>query len=98
MQNKYYIRKDLVIINQEFVSEQSLLDALDFHLMKNSYLTSIMFKKPVEDINKKSYTKKTFSQVDQFERKESVNIFIVEEGTNRLISRTNQEDLISSTK
>lgn len=90
MYQNYYIQNDLVIINHEFFSEQSLLDALNFHLLRKSYLTSVMYR--VKKDAKKDNVP-TFAQQERFTNESKGTLFIVEEHSNRLIMRQGVEDL-----
>jgi len=94
MYEKYYIQNDLVIINKEFFTEQSLLDALNFHLLKKSYLTSVMYRKSQPTTKgKKDSSKSTFAQQERFTNESKGTLFIVDENSNRLIMRCGVSDL-----
>jgi hypothetical protein len=45
MHKNFFIKKDIVIIDGQFISEQSLLGVMDFHLLKDSWLTTVMYEK-----------------------------------------------------
>lgn len=85
------ITKNLVIYSGDLISDQSLLDILDFHLIQKSWLTTVMYRK-----SKEKDSLKTFAQQTNIQIVNDSNFYILEEGTQRQINTLFYKNLLQT--